>query len=96
LVLQVKGVEFVEKWFGAQECVPPNLIRPYQLLLNMVTMKGTAPMRLALKLGFSSKLISKMVSEGLIKVSLMPKKPPKEVRTRIAQIIGKPPDRMVV
>jgi hypothetical protein len=53
-------------------------------------------MRLVLKLGFSSKLISKMVSEGLIEVSLMPKKPSKEVRTRIAQIIGKPPDRMVV
>lgn len=96
LVLKVKGLEFIEIWFGAPKCVPPSLTRLYQLLLHMVTMNGTIPTHLALRSGYTSKLIGEAVSRGFIELSLVPKRPSKEVRTRIKEIIGKPPRQMFV
>ena len=66
LVLEVKGLEFVETWFATSKCVPPSLTRLYLLLLLMVTMNGTIPVYLALRSGYTSKLIGEAVSKGLV------------------------------
>lgn len=96
LVLKAKGLEFIEKWFGTSKCVPPSLTRLYQLLLHMVTLKGTLPIYLALRLGYTSRVIAKAVSKGFIEVSLVPKRPSEEVIECIKGIIGKPPREMLV
>lgn len=94
LVLKTEGLEFLEKWFKTQERVPPNLTKLYQLLLHMVTMKGTVPVSLALKLGYNSKLINEATSRGYVELSLVPKRPSEEVLKCIKGIIGKPPREM--
>ena len=96
LVLEVKGLEFVETWFGTSKCVPPSLTRLYQLLLHMVTMNGTVPVYLALKLGYTSKLIGEAVSRWFFELSLVPRRPSEEVLQSIREIIGKPPRQMFV
>lgn len=96
LVLEVKGLEFVETWFGTPKCVPPSLTRLYQLLLHMVTMNGTVPVYMALKLEYTSRLISEAVSKGFVELSLVPRRPSEEVLRCIREIIGKPPREMFV
>ena len=96
LVLEVKGLEFVETWFRTSKCVPPSLTRLYQLLLHMVTMNGTLPVYSALKLGYTSKLIGQAVSKKFVELSLVPRRPSEEVLQRIREIIGKPPREMFV
>jgi len=91
LVLKVEGLKFLKIWFGAQKCVPPNLTKLYQLILHMVTMKGMIPVYLALRTGYTSKLINEAVKRGYVELSLVPKKPSEEVLNRINEIIGKPP-----
>jgi hypothetical protein len=94
LVLEAKGLEFVETWFGTPKCVPPDLTKLYQLLLHMVTMKGTVPVYLALKIGYTIKVIDEAVMNGYVESSPVPKKPSKEILKRIKEIIGKPPREM--
>ena len=94
LVLKIEGLKFLEIWFGAQKCVPPNLTKLYQLLLHMVTMKGTVPVYLALKIGYTIKVIDEAVTKGYVESSPIPKKPSKEILKRIREIIGKPPREM--
>ena len=94
LVLKAKGLEFLETWFGTLKCVPPNLTKLYQLLLHMVTMKGTVPVYLALKIGYTIKVIDEAVTKGYVESSPVPKKPSKEILKRIREIIGKPPREM--
>ena len=96
LVLKVKGLEFLETWFGTPKCVPPNLTKLYQLLLHMVTMKGTIPVYLALKLGYTTKLINEAVTKDYVELSIVPRKTSEEVSKRIREIIGKPPREMLV
>ncbi len=96
LVLKAEGLEFIETWFGTPKCVPPNVTKLYQLLLHLVTMKGTVPVHLALKLGYTSKLIGEAVSGGFVELSLVPRRPSEEVLTCIGEIIGKPPREMFV
>jgi hypothetical protein len=62
----------------------------------MVTMKGTVPAYLALRLGYTSKLINEAETNGYVELSLAPKKPSEEVLNRIREIIGKPPREMFV
>ncbi|MDI6904244.1 MAG: hypothetical protein QMD13_01955 [Candidatus Bathyarchaeia archaeon] len=94
-MLKVKGLEFLDTWFGTLECIPPNLTKLYQLLLHMVTLKGTIPVYLAIKLGYTGKLIYKAATKGYVELSLSPKKPSEEVLKRVKKIIGKPPREMV-
>ncbi len=96
LVLDVKGLEFVETWFGTSKCVPPSLTRLYQLLLHMVTMNGMVPVYLVLGSGYTSKLIGQAVSKGFVELSLVPRRPSEEVLQSIREIIGKPPREMFV
>ena len=96
LVLEVEGLEFVETWFGTPKCVPPSLTRLYQLLLHMVTMNGTVPVYIALKLGYTSRLIGEAVSRGFVELSLVPRRPSEEVLQSIREIIGEPPREMFV
>ncbi len=78
LVLKVKGLKFLETWFGTQKCLPPNLTKLYQLLLHMVTMKGMIPVYLALRLGYTGKLINKAVIKEYVELSLVSKNPQKK------------------
>ena len=94
LVLKIEGLKFLETWFGTLKCVPPNLMKLYQLLLHMVTMKGTVPVYLALKIGYTIKVIDEAVTKGYVESSPIPKKPSKEILKRIREIIGKPPREM--
>ena len=96
LVLKGKGLDFIETWFGAPKCVPPNLTKMYQLLLHMVTMKGTMPVRLALRTGYTSRIIEEAVKRGYVELSFVPKSASKEIMNRITEIIGKPPREMLV
>ena len=96
LVLKVKGLEFIETWFGIPRCIPPNLTKLYQLLLHMVTMKGIVPMYLALKLGYASRIIEEAVTRGYVELSLSPKKPSQPVLRRVKAIIEKPSRGMIV
>lgn len=96
LVLDVEGLEFVEAWFGTSKCVPSSLTRLYQLLLHMVTMKGTLPVYSALKIGYTSKLIGQAVSKKFVELSLVPRRPSEEVLQRIRELVGKPPPEMFV
>ena len=96
LVLKAEGLEFIETWFGTARCVPPNLTRLYQLLLHLVTMNGTVPVYLALRLGYTSKLIGEAVSRGFVELSLVPRRPSEDVLGCIKDIIGKPPRQMFV
>ena len=74
LVLTTKGVEFVETWFGASGRVPPHLTKLYQLLLHTVSMGGVISFRLALKAGYSRKVIKEAVSKAYIELTTVPKK----------------------
>jgi hypothetical protein len=96
LVLTVKGLEFLDTWFGTLKCIPPNLTKLYQLLLHMVTMKGTVPVYLALRLGYTGQLIGEAVRKEYVELSLGPKKPSEDVLKRIREIVGKPSREMVV
>jgi len=96
LVLKVKGLSFLETWFGAPGCVPPNLTKLYQLTLHMVTMKGMMPTYSALRAGYTIRLINEAVRKGYIELSPAPKKPSEEALRKIKEIIGKPPREMVV
>lgn len=96
LVLKVKGLGFVRTWYGAPKCVPPDLTRIYQLLLHMVTMKGTIPVRVVLRIGYTSRIIGETVKRGYVELCFVPKKASKEVMNRITEIIGKPPREMLV
>jgi hypothetical protein len=89
-------LEFVETWFGTPQCVPPRLTRLYQLLLHMVTMNGMVPVYIALKSGYTRRLIGEVVSSGFVELSLVPRKPSDEVLRCIEKIIGKPPQEMFV
>jgi len=82
-VLKVKGLEFLETWFGTLKRVPPNLTKLYQLLLHMVTMKGMVPV-----------YFDEAVTRGYVESSPVPKKPSEEILKRIREIIGKPPREM--
>jgi hypothetical protein len=62
----------------------------------MVTMKGMIPLHLALKIGYTVKLIDEAVTKGYVELSRVPKKPSEDVLKRIKEIIGKPPREMVV
>jgi len=94
LVLKAKGLEFLETWFGTLKCVPPNLTKLYQLLLHMVTMKGMVPVYLALRIGYTIKVIDEAVTRGYVESSPVPKKPSEEISERIREIIGRPPREM--
>jgi len=96
LVLKAKGLQFLDTWFGTPKCIPPNLTKLYQLLLHMVTMKGTIPVYLALRLGYTRQLIGEAVTKKYVELSLGPKKPSEDVLERIREIIGKPSRKMVV
>lgn len=96
LVLKIKGLRFLETWFGAPKCVPPNLTKLYQLTLHMVTMKGVMPTYLAHRTGYTGKLINEAVRKGYLELSFVPKKPSEEALRKIKEIIGKPPREMVV
>ena len=74
LVLSAKGFEFVETWFGASGRVPPHLTKLYQLLLHTVSMGGVISFRLALKAGYSRKVIKEAVSKAYIELTTVPKK----------------------
>jgi len=65
LVLNVKGLDFVETWFGAPKRVPPDLTKLYQLILNMVTMKGMMLTYLALRAGYTLRLIKEAVKRDI-------------------------------
>jgi len=96
LVLKVKGLEFIETWFGIPRCIPPNLTKLYQLLLHMVTMRGTVPTYLALKLGYTDRVIEEAVTKGYVELSPSPKKPSQAVLRRVKAIIEKPSREMIV
>lgn len=95
-MLEAKGLEFIETWFGEPKCVPPNLTKLYQLLLHTITMNGTLPFYLALRSGYTGKLIEEAASRGFIEISLVPKNLSEQVRTSIKEIIGKTPQQMFV
>jgi hypothetical protein len=96
LVLKVEGLDFLDTWFGTSKCLPPNLTRLYQLLLHMITMKGTLPVYLALRLGYTHRLIGKAVTKGYVELAPAPKKPSGKILKRVREIIGKPPREMFV
>jgi len=62
----------------------------------MVTMNGTVPVYLALKSGYTSKLIGEALSKGFVELSLVPRRPSEEVLQSIREIIGKLPREMFV
>ena len=95
IVLKSRGLDFVEVWFGAPRCVPPNLTRMYQLLLHLVTMKGVVPVRLAFSIGYNSRIIGQAVRRGYVELSSAPQKVSRETADRIAKMIGEPPREMV-
>ena len=64
-MLNVKGLDFVETWFGAPKRVPPDLTKLYQLILNMVTMKGMMLTYLALRAGYTLRLIKEAVKRDI-------------------------------
>ena len=96
LVLKVEGLDFLETWFGAQKPVPHHLTRIYQLLLHVVAMKGMIPVLVALRTGYTGRVIADAVKRGYVEVSFVPKKASEEVRARIREMIGKPPREMIV
>ncbi len=93
MVLTMKGIEFVEKWFSAEH-IPASLTKIYQLLLKLIWMKGIMEAELAQKLGFSSLCIEKAVSAGYVKVSSLPIMPEKDAQQKISRLVGKPPRRL--
>ena len=95
-MLKDKGLQFLDTWFGTPKGIPPDLTRLYQLLLHMVTMKGTIPVILALRLGYTRQLIQEAVKRKYVELSLGAKKPSEDVSKRIREIIGKPSRKMVV
>lgn len=96
LVLKAEGLEFVRTWFDRREHVPPGLTKSYQLLLQLVTMNGTIPVQLALRFGYTRRLIGEVVKKGYVTLSPTPRKPLEEVRLQIKDMIGRPPQGMFV
>jgi hypothetical protein len=89
LVLKADGLRFLKMWFGAPKSVPPNLTKLYQLLLHMATMKKVIPVYLALRTGYTCKLVSEAARRGYVELSHVPRKPSEEVLDQIKEIIGK-------
>jgi len=88
-------MEFVETWFGAPKCVPPDVTRLYQLLLYVVSMKGQIPIYAAHRSGYTVNQIASAISKGFVEASPVPKKPQEKVITHIDKIIGNPPQHML-
>ncbi len=86
----------MEEWYVAVQPVPANVTKLYQLLLHMVTMRGTIPVYLALELGYANQLIDEAMSRGFVELSLELKKPSRRVSRQINQIIGIPPPEMSI
>lgn len=95
LVLKAEGLDFIAAWFGSPKSVPPNLTRLYQLLLHAVTMKGTIPVQLALKIGYSSIVIREAVKRRYVELASVPERASKEVLDRVREIIGEPSKEML-
>jgi len=96
LVLKAEGLDFIATWFGSPKSVPPDLRRMYQLLLHTVTMKGTVPVQLALKIGYSSTVIKEAVRRRYVELYSAPRKASREVLDRIREIMGEPSKEMIV
>ncbi|MGC9321926.1 MAG: hypothetical protein ACP5FY_06780 [Kosmotogaceae bacterium] len=54
------------------------------------------PVYLALRTGYTSRLINEAVKRGYVELSLVPKKPSEKALKMVKEIIGKPPREMVV
>ena len=96
LVLTAKGLEFVETWFGASGRVPPHLTKLYQLLLQTVSMGGVISLQVALKMGYSRKVIREATSRGYVELTSISRRPEKGVLRRIKEMVGQPPKEIYI
>jgi hypothetical protein len=86
----MKGIAFIEEWYTAEH-IPSNLTRLYQLLLNLIRMKGTMTTHFARRLGHTSKVLKLAISQGYVKVNTRPIKPSGAVYNKIVEMIGEAP-----
>ena len=96
LVVTVKGLDFVDEWFGSGERVPVNLTRLYQFLLQTIQIGGVMSMWTAFRLGYSRDVVNKALSNAYVELTRFSKKPEGEVFRRIKEIVGEPPREIYV
>ncbi len=96
LVLTSKGLNFVTGWFGTPGRVPTHVTKLYQFLLRTASMGGVMSLRLAIRMGYSRKVIEEAVSNAYVKLTRVPSKPEKEVLKRIQDMVGEPPKEIYV
>ena len=92
----MRGLDFVDVWFGAPRRVPPDLTRLYQLLLNIITMKGTMPVRSLMQMGYPVNVLKIAIRKRYVKMHYAPRKVSEEVMKRILDIVGEAPSEMLV
>ena len=95
LVLTVKGLDFVNKWFSSNEHIPANLTKLYQILLRIARLDGVVDMLLAIRLGYGKDIINKAISNKYLEISHT-RKASVEVNKFIKAMYGKPPETIYV
>ena len=90
LMITVKGVQFVEKWYQA-ESIPADLAKLYQLTLKLTWMRGVMPFNLATRIYYGKKPIELAKSRGYVKITRRYNRLSEDVKMRIREIIGEAP-----
>jgi hypothetical protein len=88
-VITLKGIEFAEKWYTAQE-IPPHVTRLYRLLLGLIWMRGTMTVP-ARQVDHEDSVVNLDRSRGYVNIDERPHRIPEEVQHKIGAMIGKAP-----
>ena len=92
IVITMKGFEFAEKLYEAED-ISPRMTRRYQFLLWLIWMKGILPFHFLRRIGYSENLIAQALSRGYVEKVVRPQRLPKELQQRITAMIGKAPKK---
>ena len=90
LMITVKGIQFVEKWYQAEN-IPADLAKIYQLILKLTWMRGVMPFNLATRIYYGKKPIEQARSRGYVKITGRFNRLSEGVKKRIREIIGEAP-----
>ncbi len=91
LVVTMEGIMFVEECFR-EEHIPTNVTKVYQLILKIIRSKGALPIGEAEAMGYGKEVLEHALTNNYVKIAKEPTVS-EEIRNKIAEIIGRAPDK---
>ena len=83
VVITLKGIEFAEKWYAAQE-ISPRVTRLYQLLLGLIWMRGTMTVSVK-QVGHEDSVVNRARLRGYVIIDERPRRIPEDVQHKIGE-----------